>query len=293
MPAPAGFGDGDYRRGAALVAAGALLYSPDSLLIRLVGLEQWPTMFWRGLLAGATITALLAVLHGRRYPARLAALGPQGLAFGLVYVATTFCFVLAVRETSVGNTLFIVSTSPVFSALISWAALGERPDRRTIRTIIIALAGVALIAFGGEAGGPNSLKGDLAALGAAFCLAASFVISRRARPLSMTPALGPALLTAAAAAACFVTDFTIPETSLAPLLAMGLLAMPAATWCLTLGPRLIPAVEVSLIMLIEAVVGPLIVWWALSEYPGDMTLAGGAMILLALAWSGIERLRAR
>lgn len=270
------------------------MYSPDSLLLRLMAMEQWPTMFWRGLIGGGAITLVLILMYGRRYPAKVMALRGYGLAFAAAFVATSFCFIFAIRETSVGNTLFIVSTSPVFSALISWAALGERPDRRTIRTMVIALAGVALIAFGGaDEDGPNSLIGDLAALGAAFFLASSFVISRSVRPLDMTPMLGPAALMSAVVASVFVTDFAAPAASIPPLLAMGLVVMPVATWCLTSGPRLIPAVEVSLLMLIEAVVGPLLVWWALSEYPGDMTLIGGAMILSALAWSSIERLRRR
>ncbi|WP_340108399.1 DMT family transporter [Pikeienuella sp. HZG-20] len=283
--------DREYRRGFALVALGAFCFAPDSLLLRLMALDQWPTMFWRGLVTGATITLILSFIHGRRYPARLRALGRPGLAFIAVFVCSNFCFIFAVRETSVGNTLFILSTSPVFSALISWAALGERPDRRTFRTIAIAIAGVALIAFGaGGEGGPNSLIGDLAALGAAILLATSFVISRRVRPLDMAPMLGPSFLVVAVLASFFVSDFNLPAASLTPLLLMGLVFLPAATWCIITGPRLIPAVEVSLLMLIEAVFGPLIVWWALDEYPGDMTLIGGAMILSALAWSSLERI---
>ena len=89
----------------------------------------------------------------------------------------------------------------------------------------------------------------------------------------------------------FAGDLGVPDGSLWPLLAMGLVIMPLATWCLTTGPKLIPAPEVSLLMLIEAVFGPLIVWWALREYPGDATLIGGAIVLGALAWSSWERLK--
>lgn len=276
-----------------LVAFGALLFAPDSLLLRLMAMEQWPTLFWRGLVGGCTVTILLFFMHGRRYPAKIAALGFAGLAYAVVFAFTSFCFIFAVRETSVANTLFIISTSPVFSALISWAALGERPERRTVRTIALCLGGVALIASGaGDEGGPNSLIGDLAALGAAASLATSFVIARSVRPLDMTPLLGPASLINCAIAACFVVDFSIPAPSVAPLLIMGVLVAPAATLCLTMGPRYIPAPEVSLLMLIEAIFGPLIVWWALGEDPGALTLLGGALILSALAWSSVERLRA-
>jgi drug/metabolite transporter (DMT)-like permease len=281
----------DYTKGVLIVSAGALLYAPDSLMLRLMAMDQWPTVFWRGLLGGSVVMLAYIAVYRGKYPSMLRGLGLAAPAFIVAYVMTTVCFVYAIRETSVANTLFIVAISPVFSAIISWLALKETPDRRTIRTIALALIGVSIIAFGAENGGPNSLPGDIAAVGAALFLALMFVVSRAVRPRSMSPVVGPAGLVSAVVAGLLVADFSIPSGSLWPLLAMGLIIMPIATWCLTTGPRLIPAPEVSLLMLIEAVFGPLIVWWALSEYPGDATLVGGAIVLGALAWSSYERLK--
>lgn len=281
----------DYRKGVLIVAAGALLYAPDSLMLRLMGMEQWATLFWRGFLGGGVVLLAYIAVYRGRYLSMLRGFGWRMPVFASAYVATTFFFIYAIRETSVANTLFIVSISPVFSALISWLALGEAPDRRTVRTIILAITGVGIIAFGGEKGGPNSLDGDLAAVGAALSLAVMFVVARSVSPRSMAPLVGPAGIASAIIALPFAADITVPQGSLWPLLAMGLVIMPLATWCLTTGPKLIPAPEVSLLMLIEAVFGPLIVWWALSEYPGDATLIGGAIVLGALAWSSWERLK--
>lgn len=282
----------DRRKGMLIVAFGAILFAPDSLMLRLMAMEQWPTLFWRGLVGGGAITLVFLAIHRGGYLSRIRALGRAGVVFALLFSATSICFVYAVRETSVANTLFLVSTSPVFSALISWFALGERPDRRTIRTTAIALAGVGLIATGaGGEGGPNSLLGDLAALGASAALAASFVAARSVRPLDMTPMIGPAGLLSAAVAALLAGDFAIRDGALWPLLAMGVLIMPLATICLTVGPRYITAPEVSLLMLIEAALGPLIVWWALGEDPGWRTLVGGAVILGALLVSALEERR--
>ena len=281
----------DCTKGVLIVSAGALLYAPDSLMLRLMAMDQWPTVFWRGLLGGAVVMLAYVTVYRGKYPSMLRGLGWAAPAFIVAYVMTTVCFVYAIRETSVANTLFIVAISPVFSAIISWLALKETPDRRTIRTIALALIGVSIIAFGAEDGGPNSLPGDIAAVGAALFLALMFVVSRAVHPRSMSPLVGPAGLVSAVVAGFLVADFSIPAGSLWPLLAMSLIIMPIATWCLTTGPRLIPAPEVSLLMLIEAVFGPLIVWWALSEYPGDATLIGGAIVLGTLAWSSYERLK--
>lgn len=286
----------DYRKGVLIVALGALLYAPDSLMLRLMAMDQWPTMFWRGLIAGGILTCAMLVMRGRQYPADIRALGLPGVAFLLVYAAVNFCFVFAVRETTVANTLFILSTSPVFSTLISWVWLGEKPDRRTIRTIALALVGIAVIAAGHRVSGTErvgTLAGDIAALGGAFGLALGFNIARRAKHLSMTPVIGPAGLLNALVAFYFAADLVPPAASVPPMIIMSVCLTPIATWCLTIGPRYIPAPEVSLLMLIEAVFGPLIVWWALREYPGDMTLIGGAIVLGAISWGSLERLRAR
>lgn len=290
-------GDAAYRRGVLIVACGALLYAPDSLMIRLMGMEQWPTVFWRGAIGGVTLTVATMLIFRGGYFSALTALGRHGVYYILISAATTFCFVYAVRETAVANALFLVSTSPVFSALISWAVLKEPPDRRTARTIALALIGIAVIAFGGEKGdgSPATLHGDLAALGAAFFLAALFNVTRRARAMSMAPAIGPASLFAALIAALIAPAAMAPPPAeaWAPLLAMGVLIMPIALWCITIGPRYLPAPEVSLLMLIEAIAAPLLVWWALAEQPATATLLGGAFVLGALAWSAADRMGRR
>lgn len=289
--------DAQYRKGVLIVGFGALLFAPDSLMIRLMAMEQWPTVFWRGLIGGLIFSAIFLARRRAAYVSDIAARGARGLAFMVVFSATTFCFVYAIRETSVANALFLASTSPVFAALISWIFLGEPPDRRTIRTTVLALAGVGVIAWGDLArdGGAheNALLGDLAAIGAALCLATGYNISRGARPRSLVPMMGPAGFLTAGVSALFAADLSVPPQAWPPLLAMAAVIMPLATFCLTIGPRYIPAPEVSLLMLIEAIAGPLIVWWALAEYPGDMTLAGGAIVLGALAWSSFERLKKR
>ena len=286
----------DYQKGVLIVAAGALLYAPDSLMLRLMAMEQWPTMFWRGLIAGGILTAAMLIARGRRYPADLRALGWSGVAFLGVYATVNFMFVFAVRETTVANTLFILSTSPIFSSLISWVWLKEPPDRRTIRTTILATIGIGVIAGGHYFTGDErvgSLAGDLSALGGAFGLALAFNIARNKKEVAMTPVIGPAGLLTALIAFLMAADVTPAPEAIMPMLLMGVALTPLATWCLTIGPRYIPAPEVSLLMLIEAVFGPLIVWWALKEYPGNMTLIGGAIVLGAIFWSSFERLRER
>ena len=89
-----------------------------------------------------------------------------------------------------------------------------------------------------------------------------------------------AVLPLAAPATISGPDFTI-------LLGMGLVMLPLSFALMFIGPRYIPAPEVSLILLLESLLGPLWVWLVLSEAPGFYTLIGGTIILVALAGNAI------
>jgi drug/metabolite transporter (DMT)-like permease len=70
---------------------------------------------------------------------------------------------------------------------------------------------------------------------------------------------------------------------LAMMIFLGLVLLPASFGFLTLAPRYIPAPEVSLLLLLETVLGPLLVWAAIGEAISESTLVGGAIVLIALA----------
>ena len=63
---------------------------------------------------------------------------------------------------------------------------------------------------------------------------------------------------------------------------LGLLILPISFFMIMLGPRHLPAPEVSLIMLLEAVLGPFWAWWFITQTPSSVTLIGGGVILGAL-----------
>ena len=88
-----------------------------------------------------------------------------------------------------------------------------------------------------------------------------------------------------------VPTVTVPAASLPYVLLIALVVTPGATALLSLGPRYLPAADVALIMLLEAVFGPLLVWLVLAEFPGAWTLAGGTVVLGALALSNLAALR--
>jgi len=284
-------GDPAYLRGLTITLFGVLVISPDTLLIRLIEADHWTQLAWRGSLSG------LAVLVGAALVTRGAALrdlarpGAAGLAMIVVYAAGNIGFVYSATHTLVANTLFLLATSPVFAALIADFVLRERVGLRTVLTIAAVLVGIAVIASGSMRGGGGSLAGDAAALVAALALAVAFSIARHHRARSMVPFIGLGAMLGAAISAVMAPGLALPREDWVWMGLMGLVVVPVAFACLTTGPRYLPAADVGLLMLLEAVFGPLLVWWVLGEDPGPRTLWGGAIVLGALVASNLWALR--
>lgn len=281
------------RYGFWVTLAGVLAICPDTLLVRLIDTDVWTLMFWRGLLMAVGLFVLYAAGEGRGWLGRVLHIGRPGLAASLLFAGNAICFVVALDNTTVANTLLIVSTSPLFAALLSRVFLGERIALRTWLAILVACGGIALIfsgsLFGGEAAG--SLWGDLSAFGTAMGLAGGFVVVRRHRKVNMIPAMALGGLVSALAAVPLAVPFALDGTQFGLTLVMGLLLLPVAFGLITIGPRYIPAPEVGLLMLLETVLGPLVVWAVVGEEASTEALVGGAVVVGTLAVHSFVGLR--
>lgn len=284
----------EYLKGLLLTVIGVLVITPDSLLIRLLDADSWTVIFWRNSLSGLAILLGLWLYYRRDFFRQMHNIGWAGLTMGVIWAVGTFSFVYSIQNTLVANTLFIVSTSPVFAALIAWLVLGEVVSRRTWLTIIFSLCGIAIIAWGSlENDGQGSILGDLAALVTALGVAISFSIARRNRSVSMIPAIGLSSVLAGLFALPFAMPIAESADKVIPIVLLGLVVAPIGVSLLVIGPRYLPAADVSLLLLLEAVIGPLWVWWMLKEFPGIYTLIGGAFVLMTLAVSNLIPLMRR
>lgn len=276
----------DHRKGLLLTSLGVLVLTPDSLLIRLIDAEPFTLLVWRGALQTLGILAILAVQYRGRLTLPFRAIGRSGIWLAAVFTGSTFGFVTALSLTSVADVLIIISAAPLAAAVFSLVFLRESVPVRTWIAIAFTLAGIALLVS--EDLGSGSLLGDAVAFGCALGIGATFTITRHARAVSMVPAM--------MVAGCFTVILALPLALLLDsgdllftgprlgyALAMGLIVVPVSLALITVGPRYLPAPEVGLLMLLETVLGPVWVWLAIGEYPGDLALAGGAVVVATLA----------
>ncbi len=275
-------------KGLLITVLGVFILSPDALLVRLVSSDTWTILFWRGLLFALGIVLIILISYRNNTIKQFKRIGKRGLLLGFLFGLSTVFFVIGVQYTSIANALVIISTSPVFAALLSWVFLKEKTNLRTWITMFIIIVATSAIMF-------NSFKhggfwGDMSALMTSILLAINFTITRQAKSINMIPAMAIAGLTTSAIAAVAIAFTASPlyleATAIPYLLLMGLVITLAFS-LITLGPRYMPAAEVGMIMPLETVFGAYLAWIFLNETPSIYVIVGGAVIMLTLiihAW---------
>lgn len=272
----------DQKKGLLIAGAGVLAICPDVLWIRLIGADPMTLLVWRGFLSFLGIAIGLFVFRPQSFFSGFRGMGWAGLWLAIVWTAGTFAFVTSVTLTTAANALFINSAAPLFAAIIG-RLLGEAVPVRTWLAIALAMAGIGVIAGGSIGGEGASLTGDLLALGSALSGAITFVIAHKYRKVSMVPAMAVAGLMTGLIALPFGDPLALAPGTWIYVAIMGLVTVSAGFALLTLGARYLPAPEVSLLILGEAVIGPLLVWWVMGEVPTNQSLIGGTIVLTALA----------
>jgi drug/metabolite transporter (DMT)-like permease len=229
----------------------------------------------RAFFAALALFALVLAMERRRTLRAFLGMGRSGLAMTVFLAISSGAFLRALNHTSVANVLFMQAAAPMMAALLGWVLISEPVDGRTWAALLLAGAGVAVMAAG-------SLDAGIGAVGLPLLMTASFamviVIARHRRDVSMMPATCASQVLVVVVCAPFVTLGSVSGDDWAILAALGVGQMGLGLAFLTIGARLIPPAQVAIISLLEVVLGPLWVWLAYDERPSAATLAGGAIV---------------
>lgn len=264
-----------------LVTAAALCLVPDTTLIRLADAADLQIVFWRSLFIGLALFGLVAVRHRAHTALAYRAIGFPGVLVGLSWGCGLVLFVYAVNHTAVANVLVILSTMPLFAALFTRLLIGEAIHRRTWLAMLAAASGVVLTF--GSALRLGGVDGNLAALGVAAAMGANITVIRRSGGTNMVPAISLAGFVAAAVALPSAWPVGISLHDFVVIGANGLVLVPAAFVLLAAGSRFLPSPQVSLLMMLETIFGPLLAWAVIDEQPPPLAVLGGTVIVGTLA----------
>ena len=281
----------------AMVGVGLLAFGSSPILIRLAGdvpalaLAAWRTSVVALVLAPVALTRSRSELAAMpRRDVGLAA--AAGVLLGLHFMG----WIVSVQLTSIASAAVLVTTSPVFIAVLGAVFLAERPSRRTAVAIGVAVLGAALIGLGepGEGVYPNPALGNALALGAAVLVSVYLLIGRVVRQRLGFVAYFWALNVAAAAtclAGCWVAGISLalplPAAGLAVAMGLGPGLLGHGSFVGAL--RYLPAALLGLLALAEPVLASLVALAWFGEVPALGSVIGMGIVLAAIAAVVTER----
>jgi len=261
------------------VLAAAVLFSTGGAAIKATTLTSWQVA---GLRCAIAALALAAFVPRPRELVR-----PRLLAVGLAYAGALVFYALANKLTTAANTIYLYAAAPIYIALLAPRLLGERLRRRDLPFLLALAAGMALMLSGlppAAATAPAPALGNLLAAAGGLSWALLVIALRRlGRGGERRGSIGAVVVgSVIAALVCLPGALPFGGLSLADLAIvayLGVFQIGVAYLLLISGMRHVPAIEASLLMLIEPVLNPAWAWWLHGEAPGARALAAGALIL--------------
>jgi drug/metabolite transporter (DMT)-like permease len=271
----------DTALGVALIAGSAIAYSTAGFFTRLIHTDLWTLIFWRGVFSGAFLLVVAFARDRRRGVDAFRSLDLAGWSAAAFSTAAMFCYLAALRSTSVADVAIIYGTAPFVTAAIVLVILGERTSRPALWCGALALVGVALM-FGGS-DFPEDAGGDLLAFAMTVLMALTIIAARRSRGASSLPIAALSSLASSAIAAPLAHPGSPGPSQLAQRVLFGVTQLGLGLLLLTAGTKRLSAARVALVGGLDVPLAPVWVWLAFGEAPGPATIAGGLLVIAAVA----------
>ena len=271
----------DQQKGSLLAFVAVMFITPDSLFIRLSNVDTWGLVFYRGIIPFFTVFLGMLLIYKLNFFKILLNSGYYGIIYIGTFSITNITFVVSIQNTNVANTLVMIATAPMISAILGAIFLREPPDKKTWISIIITFLAIVYIFF-------DSIKlgnfyGDILGFITALGLAVGAVTIRSAKTKNLVPAAVVGKLFVATFALFFIESFVLIDKDLLIIPLMCILCVAIPFVLVTIAPRFIPAAEVNLFFLLETIIGPIWVWLIIKEQPSIETLQGGFVIIITIA----------
>ena len=279
----------DQQKGSLMAFVAVMFITPDSLFIRLSNVETWGLVFYRGIIPFFVVFFGMLLIYKLSFFKILFNSGYHGLIYIGTFSLTNITFVVSIQNTNVANTLVMIATAPMMSAILGAIFLKEPPDKKTLVSIIITFLAIIYIFF-------DSLKlgnfyGDILGFVTALGLAVGAVTIRSAKSKNLVPAAVVGKLIVATFALMFIESFLLVDKDLIIIPLMCVLCVAIPFVLVTIAPRFIPAAEVNLFFLLETIIGPIWVWLIIKEQPSIETLQGGIIIIATIAIHSFLKLK--
>jgi len=287
-------GQPSHKTALVLMIIAPTMWSTAGVLSRqLESARGFEVSFWRSFFAAIFVGLVLAWQHKGKLGHKLISLGRYGLASGFMWAAMFTCFMLALTMTTVANALIVESFAPLLTAIFAWIFLAEKIPSRTWLAIFVAFAGMLWMFVDGFSKlDARGLIGVMLALCVPFAVAANVIILKKG---GQHVDLIPAVLVGGGLSALLMLPFALPfSASLHDILilaTLGVFQLGLPCMIMVHAAKGLSAPEISLLSLLEVVLGPFWVWLAIGEEPAKATLLGGSVVLFALIFNEVMAFR--
>jgi len=270
--------------GKVLIFLGALCLSFGGIIVKsFEGANEWQILFWRQFFFSITVIVYLIFVYKKNFFKVFYKSGIPGFIAGLFLSIGFSAYVFAMYYTTVANTLFIITTETIFLAFFGYIFLKEKINLITFISILLGMSGVLLIV-----GSSLSIQSGDQILGniVAFLMPISFailiIIVRKYPDIDMVPAQFSAGVFAALIGYFVAGKLSISLHDLFLSFLAGFFQIGFGFILITIGSRTTPAAVVGVLMLTEAVFGPIWAWIFVNEIPPASVITGGGIIIFAI-----------
>ena len=277
------------KKGSLLAFVAVMFITPDALLIRLSNIDTWGMLFYRGAIPFVVVLIGLLIFYNKNFLKVLFNVGYAGIFYIISFSVCNITFIISIQNTNVANTLVMVATAPMLSAIFGGIFLKEIPDKKTWIAILITFFSAIYIFYDSIQLG--NFFGDFMGLITATGLAVNAVLVRSAKDRDLLPSAVLGKLCVAIFAFFFVDSFNLISSDLIYIPLMCVLCVAIPFVLVTIAPRFIPAAEVNLFFLLETILGPIWVWIVIKEHPSIETIIGGIVIISTIATHSFLKLK--
>lgn len=276
-----------HNRAVLLMVAVTLMWSIAGVVTRhLEQARSFEVTFWRSFFTVLSLLLVLPWLQGREVFRRMRGGGAALWISGVCWCGMFTFFMLSITLISVANVLITMSLGPLLTALAARLFIGHRIPERTWVAIVVAACGIGYM-YGSQFTQGASLVGTLVALCVPISGAANWTVIQHAHAKGRSVDLMPAVLIGASLSALLTLPLALPFQAsaydLSLLAGLGLVQLAIPSALAVLCARVLKAPEMSLLGLLEVIFGILLAWVGANEVPGPNVLAGGTLVIGALA----------
>lgn len=287
-----------HRQALLLMVIAATLWSMAGVLTRqLDAARDFEVTFWRSVFAAVYVAAAMFWQHKSRTLPRLIAVGRYGLVSGAMWAIMFSCFMIALTMTSVANTLIVLSVSPLLTAVFARLFLHQQVPGRTWLAIAVASAGIIWMFIGGFSQlDARGVGGMLVAAGVPLAASVNVISMKKGgHTVDLIPAVFIGGILSALAMllglAALKMPFQASVHDIGILAVLGFFQLGLPCMLMVRAARSLTAPELSLLALLEVLLGPLWAWLGAGEIPVNTTLLGGAVVLGALVFNELAAMR--